>query len=106
MIIQETSGYKNSCKKMKKKPEFKEELDKILSHIEAINSFDELKDHPISLLYGFEVLRSDLTGYYKFSITSNNKYRLLFSYNIEYNIIILEYISENHYEDFKKYLKK
>lgn len=106
MIIQETSGYKNSCKKMKKKPEFKEELDKILSHIEAINSFDELKNHPISLLYGFEVLRSDLTGYYKFSITSNNKYRLLFSYNIEYNIIILEYISENHYEDFKKYLKK
>lgn len=91
---------------MKKKPEFKEELDKILSHIEAINSFDELKNHPISLLYGFEVLRSDLTGYYKFSITSNNKYRLLFSYNIEYNIIILEYISENHYEDFKKYLKK
>lgn len=106
MIIQENSSYKNSCKKMKKKPEVKEELDIILSHMEAVNSFDELKTHPISLLYGFEVLRSDLTGYYKFSITRNNKYRLLFSYDSVKNIITLEYISENHYEDFKKYLKK
>lgn len=105
MNIRESTGYKNSLKKIKRNSNLQQELNKILSHIESIESFEELKDSCISTLYDFEVLRGDLSGYYKFSLNGNKtKYRLLFSYsNLE---IVLEYISDEHYMDFKRYLRK
>lgn len=77
----------------------------MISHIEAAKDFDELKNHPISYIYGLEILRGDLSGFYKFIIDQkNSKLRLLFSY--ENNVLILEFISDEHYVDFKRYLRK
>lgn len=105
MIIRETTGYKNSYKKIKRNPDLKFQLSKVISHIEAVKNFDELQNHPISYIYDFEVLRGDLSGFYKFTINQkNNKLRLLFS--CENNVIILEFISDEHYMDFKRYLRK
>lgn len=108
MKINETSGYKNTKRKIKKNYEANDKLNKILTHISNVNSFEMLVNHVISKIYGFEVLKEDLTGYYRFSLDKNSnsgKYRLLFSYSESDNSITLEYISDNHYEDFKKYLR-
>ncbi|MBE6150060.1 MAG: hypothetical protein E7170_04995 [Firmicutes bacterium] len=107
MFISETTGYKNSFKKIKKNYEAKEKLNIVLNHIEAVTDYNELKNHEVSRLYGFEELKDDLAGYCRFSIDKNGKngkLRLIFSCSNE--SIKLEYISDEHYEDFKRYLRK
>lgn len=107
MIISETPGYKNSSKKIKKNYEAKHKLNKVLNHIESVYNYKELKENPISNTYGFEELKDDLAGYCRFSIDKNRKsgkLRLIFS--CINDSIQLEYISDNHYEDFKRYLRK
>ncbi|MBO4245566.1 MAG: hypothetical protein J5892_02350 [Bacilli bacterium] len=108
MIISElTTGYKNSLKKIKKNYDAMDKLNKVLSHMEVVHDFKDLKNHVISDQYGFEELKGDLTGYYRFSIDKNSKsgkLRLLFSCPDNYSIR-LEYISDEHYEDFKRYLR-
>lgn len=107
MKIDETTGYKNSVKKIKKNYEAKRKLNTIINHIEAVDTYDELKKHPMSYIYGFEELRDDLTNYCRFSLDKNGgtgKLRLIFSCLDD--SIVLEYISDEHYEDFKKYLNK
>ena len=107
MFIFETTGYKNSLKKIKKNYEVRHTLNNVLSHIELVKNYDELKNHEVSYLYGFEELKDDLAGYCRFSIEKtrkNGKFRLIFSCLDD--SIKLEYISDEHYEDFKRYLRK
>lgn len=107
MIISETTGYKNSLKKIKKNHEAMVKLKKVLNHIETVKDYNDLKNHEISSLYGFEELKDDLAGYCRFSIDKNGKtgkLRLIFSHSND--SIKLEYISDDHYVDFKKYLRK
>jgi len=108
MTIIETTGYKNTKRKIKNNFDVQKKLDKVLSHIEAVKNFKELKHSDISKLYGFKELSSDLSGYYRFGIDKNSKvgkYRLLFT-TIDECTIQLEFISDEHYEDFKRYLRK
>lgn len=107
MIISETTGYKNSSKKIRKNYEAIQKLNSVLSHIETVYNYNELKNHEVSRLYGFEELKDDLVGYCRFSIDKNGrngKLRLIFSCSND--SIQLEYISDKHYEDFKRYLRK
>ena len=107
MFISETTGYKNSLKKIKKNYEAKGKLNAVISHIETVDDYEKLKNHEVSSLYGFEELKDDLSGYCRFSIDKNGKngkLRLIFSCSND--SIKLEYISNEHYEDFKRYLRK
>ena len=106
MNIKETTGYKNSKNKIKKNYDAQNKLSKIISHIEATKDINDLKTNVLSYIYGYEELKNDLSGYHRFGIDKNSKtgkLRLIFS--ISNNTIYIEYISDNHYEDFKKYLK-
>ena len=79
-------------------------LEKIINHIKQCGDFIELSRNPISLMYGFEPLKYELNGYYSFNLNKNGgKIRLLFSTKST-DEIILEYISTDHYEDFKNRL--
>ncbi len=107
MIISETSGYKNSFGKIKKNYEARGKLNNVLNHIENVNNYNDLKNHPMSYIYGFEELKDDLAGFCRFSIDKNGrngKLRLIFSYSND--TIHLEYISDEHYTDFKRYKRK
>lgn len=106
MKIEENKGYKNSKNKIKKNYDAQNKLSKVISHIEATKDIADLKSNVLSYIYGYEELRNDLSGFYRFGIDKNSKtgkLRLIFS--ISENKIYLEYISDKHYEDFKKYLK-
>lgn len=96
--------YKNSLKNIKNRHKEKETLDMVLNHIKQCNNFQELNSNPISLMFGYEPLKYDLNGYYSFNLNKNGgKIRLIFSLSNDY--IILEYISIEHYEDFKNKLR-
>ena len=68
-----------------------------------IDNYNELSNSVISYMYGFENLRNDLAGYYSFRLSKKSSaIRLLMTIDINSSIVNLEYISMNHYEDFKK----
>lgn len=104
MIIIETPGYKNSKKKIKNNYLAQDKLKEVISHIEVCDNYSSLKINPISKIYGLEELSGDLSGYCKFSL-SISKLRLIFTKEEE-QIVKLEYISDEHYTDFKKYLRR
>ena len=57
-------------------------------------------------MYGFEILRYDMSGYYSFNLCKNGgMIRLICRIEKEKNLVILEYITMNHYEDFKRMKK-
>ena len=94
--------YKNSLKKIKNKYSEKEMLEKILNHIKRCNDFCEFKKNPISLIYGFEALKYEFNGYYRCNLNKNGgTVRLIFTSN-EDDLITLEFVSTDHYKDFKK----
>ena len=96
------TNFKRQEKKLKNRHKELIEFEKVIRHIRNCKTFQEL-----SKLYKFELLKEDLTGYYSFNLCKNSgKIRLIFSINEELNIIRLVFISTNHYEDFKKYIKK
>ena len=104
MKIEYGIKFKNSIKSIKNKHNVKSTLDMIVNHIKQCNTFQELISNPISLMYGYEPLKYELNGYYSFNLNKNGgKTRLIFSLLNDY--IILEYISVNHYEDFKNKLR-
>ncbi|MCM1053134.1 MAG: hypothetical protein NC483_04090 [Ruminococcus sp.] len=91
-------------KKLKKKNKELENLEKILILLKQSKSLEDLKTNSLSYIYGFEILRNDLSGFYSFNLNKNGgKIRLLCSINEDK--VTLEYISLDHYEDFKRYLK-
>ena len=94
--------YKKSEKNIKKKYLQQHTLEMIKNHIKQCNSFHELLNHPISIMYGFEALKYELSGYYSFNLCKNRRtVRLIVSINIANNQVCLEYISVDHYADFK-----
>jgi Txe/YoeB family toxin of Txe-Axe toxin-antitoxin module len=96
--------YKNSNKNIKNRYNEKKTLDMIINHIKQCTDFPSLSINPISLMYGFEPLKHELNGYYSFNLNKNGgKIRLIVSPSGE-EILKLEYISIDHYEDFKNKL--
>ena len=84
-----------------------EKLNRVINHIEDVNNYCDLKNSEVSWTYGFEELKEDLSGYCRFSIDKNGrngKLRLIFSCSND--SVRLEYISDEHYVDFKRYLRK
>lgn len=97
------SNFKDQEKKLKR--HFKEQkiLEKIILHIKQCETCEELSQSPISMLYGFEKLKYFSNEYYSFNLCKNGGViRLICSINKEYNIISLEFVSMNHYDDFKR----
>ena len=99
--------YKNSKKNIKKNYKEQHILDMVLNHIKQCLNFKELKSNPISAIYGYEQLKYELNNYYSFNLSKNGgKIRLIFSVNELLNQVCLEYISNNHYLDFKNKLRR
>lgn len=100
------SDFKNENKKLKKHYEEQATFEKILLHIKQSKSYEELRDNPVSKLYGFEALKYELNGYYGFNLCVNGGViRLICKIDKERKIVKLIYISLNHYEDFKLKIK-
>lgn len=101
------SKFKNEAKKLKRNFKELENLEKILILIKQSKDLISLKESPLSYIYGFEYLKKDLRGFYSFNLEKNQgRFRLICSFDIVNNIAVLEYISLNHYIDFKKYLNQ
>lgn len=97
--------YKNSKKNIKKHYSEQDTLDMIINHIKQCINFDELKNNPISIMYGYEQLKYELNNYYSFNLCKKGgKIRLIFSVDESLNQISLEFISIDHYIDFKNKL--
>lgn len=104
MKIEYGSKYKNSLKSIKKRHKESNTLEMVLNHIRQCIDFNELSRSPISQMYEYEALKYELNGYHSFNLNKNGgKIRLIFSTD-NYQTIILEFISINHYEDFKNKL--
>lgn len=98
--------FKGEEKKLKKHHGEQETLEKILQHIKQCQSYEELRNNPISMMYGFEKLKHEMSGYYSFNLCKRGgTKRLLFKIDKENNVAKLEYITTNHYEDFKQKIK-
>lgn len=101
------SRFKNETKKLKRKIKEQENLEKILILLKQSKDLISIQNNPFSFLYGFEKLKCDLKGYYSFNLEKNRgKIRLICSFDENNNIVFLEYISLNHYEDFKNYIRE
>lgn len=96
--------YNNSIKNIKNRYKEKESLNMIIHHIKQCDSFQKLSINPISIMFGYEALKYELNGYYSFNLNKNGgKTRLIFSV-VNDMCVKLEYISTEHYEDFKNKL--
>lgn len=96
-------NFKNQEKKLKRYYYEQERLEKILTHIRQCNSVEDLQNNPISKMYGLEALKHEYSGLYSFRLSKGGgKIRLIVSLNIEYNVLILEEISMDHYKDIKR----
>ena len=105
-MLLDRSTFKNEEKKLKRHYKEKEMLEKIILLIKESSSYDELVVNPFSKMYGFEILRYDMSGYYSFNLCKNGgMIRLICRIEKEKNLVILEYITMNHYEDFKRMKK-
>lgn len=101
MKIEYGEKYKNSIKNIKNRHKEKKTLDMIMNHIKQCTDFQDLKTNPISMMFEYEPLKYELNGYHSFNLNKNGgKIRLIFS--VESNeLLTLEYVSVEHYEDFK-----
>lgn len=91
------------------KDDFKgqEVLERVINHILSCDDYQELRNNAVSNLYRFEELRNEMNGYFKFNLSSNGgMIRLIFSIDIESKIVNLIFISMDHYQDFKRTLRK
>lgn len=96
------SNFKNERKKLKKHYEEDENLEKILILIRQSESVK----NPFFNIYGFERLKHVDGLFYSFNLSKNGgTIRLIVTYDEKNNIINLVYISMNHYDDFKEWLK-
>lgn len=104
LIIEYGDKYKNSYKGIKNKHKEKDTLELIINHIKLCKDFQCLSTHPVSLMYGFEPLKYELNGYYSFNLNKNiGVVRLIVSTDSN-EILRLEFVSVNHYDDFKNKL--
>lgn len=104
MIIEYGDKYKNGLKRIRNKHKEKDTLELIVNHIKLCNDFQCLCTHPVSLMYGFEPLKYELNGYYSFNLNkSSGVVRLIVSTD-KNETLRLEFVSVNHYDDFKNKL--
>lgn len=90
-------------RKLKRYFNEKNHYDRILEHIKMVKSYDELCNHPFSIMYGFERLKYFKDEYYSFNLGKNKGViRLIFKIDRENNVVILKFISMDHYNDFKR----
>ncbi len=97
---------KKEIKKLKRYREENQMLEKIIKHIKICGSCNELKNNPMSRIYDFEELKHELNGYCSFRLEKNGTIRLIVKIFEEENCVKIEYISMDHYSDFKRMLKK
>ena len=98
--------FSSSLKNIKNRHNEKRTLDMILNHMKICSDFKELSTNGISLMFGFERLKHELCNYYSFNLNKNGgKSRLIFSISNN-QTVKLEYISVEHYGDFKKKIRK
>lgn len=66
--------------------------------------FKELKHNPLSNTYRFEQLKHEYSDYYSFNLckAGSGVIRLILTVNEETNTVIFEFITFNHYKDFKR----
>ena len=96
-------NFKDEEKKLKRYFNEKNHYDRILEHIKTVKSYDELCNHPFSIMYGFERLKYFKDEYYSFNLGKNKGViRLIFKIDRENNVVILKFISMDHYNDFKR----
>ena len=85
---------------------YKHPINIIIKHIKICGSCNELKNNPMSRIYDFEELKHELNGYCSFRLEKNGTIRLIVKIFEEENCVKIEYISMDHYSDFKRMLKK
>lgn len=99
--------YENSEKNLKKRYEEQKTLEMIKNHIKRSNNFQELRENPLSNMYGYEPLKYELNGYYSFNLCKNGgTIRLIISVNESLNQVCLEYVDPKHYKEFKNKIKR
>lgn len=102
----EREDFKKQEKKLKKYHNEMIILNKIILHIKQNPTYEDLCQNPMSRIYGFEMLKNDMVGYYSFNLCKNGgTIRLIVSIDKENEIVKLEYISTDHYNDFKRKLR-
>ena len=98
-------NYNNQEKKLGKYKKEQETYNKIIEHIKMCKNFDELQYNPISKMYGFEALKHECNGYYSFNLSKKGGViRLIVSENEDSTVLNLDFISMDHYNDFKRRL--
>lgn len=102
----ESSNLKKEEKKLKKYQNEKRTLEKIIKHIKICNNYNELKNNQMSVIYGFEELKYELSGYCSFRLEKSGVIRLIIKVEADNNIVNIEFISMEHYNDFKRKLKE
>ena len=105
-MLLESSSLKKEEKKLGRYQNAQKELEKIIKHIKMCNNYRELKLNPFSKIYGFEELKHELSGYCSFRLEKSGVIRLIISADEEENVIKIEFISTDHYKDFKRILGK
>lgn len=101
MKIEYGEKFEKSLKKLKKRHSDLQMYEKIINHMKRCNDFNEFSKSPISLIYGFEALKYELNGFFSCNLNKNGgTIRLIFSSN-QTNLITLEFVSTDHYLDFK-----
>ena len=101
MIINR-DNFKNEEKKLKRFNEEQKRLEKIINYLKLCNSFEELEHDPVAATYDFERLKYELNAYHSFNLCKKGgTIRLIVSKGKQYDEINLEYISMDHYKDFK-----
>ena len=99
-------SYNNQEKKLGKYKDEQTTYNKIIEHIKICKDFEELQYNPISRMYGFEALKNEFSGYYSFNLSKRGGViRLIVSKNEDCRVLNLEFISMDHYKDFKRKLK-
>ena len=101
----DSSNLKREEKKLKRYQNEQKMLEKIIKYIKMCNNYNDLRNNPLSRIYGFEELKYNLNSYCSFRLEKGGVIRLIIRIDEDENIVKIEFISMNHYEDFKRILK-
>lgn len=106
LLIVYTANWKKQLKKIDRKKKEEEIYNKIVNRFELISKHEEVLEDFILKMYKFESLKYDMSGYYSINLNKNGgTIRLIIKIDKYNNKIIMEYITVDHYKDFKRYLK-
>ncbi len=100
MRIIYAKSYDATYKNLKKYPKEKERLEEIIKHILYFDTFTDMINDPLTMIYNFERLEYELNEFYSFRLSK--VYRLIVRPRENDIEVELVYISTNHYNDFNK----